>query len=174
MHLECCMLTYLSVYLCLANNYLIIHQFKGLLYTLEPLRFYFYLKSKTGRWVVNPTKYWVTRKSRYGGHIRSTQTTATDPTPEPEMVQEDKCNYIYAAIMETSQIYTELTCRFPTTSLSGNKYILILYDYDRNSVLSVPMKNRGDKEIVRGFDLLIQSLIIRGLRPSLRRLENEA
>jgi hypothetical protein len=76
--------------------------------------------------------------------------------------------------METNQIYTDLTCIFPTTSLSGNKYILILYDYDSNIVLSATMKNRGDKEMVRAFDLLIQSLIIRGLKPSLQRLDNEA
>jgi hypothetical protein len=76
--------------------------------------------------------------------------------------------------METYQIYTELTGRFPTTSLSGNKYILILYDYDSNSVLSAPMKNRGDKEMVSAFDLLIQSLVIHGLRPSLPLLDNEA
>jgi hypothetical protein len=36
------------------------------------------------------------------------------------------------------------------------------------------MKNRGDKEMIRAFDLLIQSLIIRGLRPSLQRLDNTA
>jgi hypothetical protein len=36
------------------------------------------------------------------------------------------------------------------------------------------MKNRGDKDMVRAFELLIQSLIVRGLKPSLRRLENEA
>jgi hypothetical protein len=36
------------------------------------------------------------------------------------------------------------------------------------------MKNRGDKEMVRAFDLLIQSLIICGLIPSLQRLDNEA
>jgi hypothetical protein len=75
------------------------------------------------------------------------------------MVQEDKCNFIYAAITETIQIYKDLKGRFPTTSLSGNKYILILYDYDSNSVLSAPVKNRGDKEMVRTFDLLIQSLL---------------
>jgi hypothetical protein len=73
-----------------------------------------------------------------------------------------------------SQIYTDLTGIFPTTSISGNRYILILYDYDSNSVLSAPMKNRGAKGMVRAFDLLIQSLIIRGLRPSLQRLDNEA
>jgi hypothetical protein len=59
-------------------------------------------------------------------------------------------------------------------SLSGNKYILILYDYDSNSVLSAPIKNRGDKEMVRSFDFLIQSLIARGLKPHLQRLDDEA
>jgi hypothetical protein len=50
--------------------------------------------------------------------------------------------------------------------------MLILYDYDSNSILSVPMKNRGDKEMVRAFDLLIQFLILRGLKPLLQRLDN--
>jgi hypothetical protein len=97
-----------------------------------------------------------------------------EPTPESDMVREEKCNFIYAVIMETNQIYTYITSRFPTTALSGNKYILILYDYDSNIVLSAPMKNRGDKDMVRTFDLLIRSLITRGLKPSLQRLDNEA
>jgi hypothetical protein len=81
---------------------------------------------------------------------------------------------MYTAIMETNQIYTYLTGRFTTTSLSGKKYILILYDYDSNSAPSTPMKNRGYKDMVRAFDLLMQSLIIRGLKPSLQRLDNDA
>jgi hypothetical protein len=95
------------------------------------------------------------------------------PAPELDMVQEEKCNYIYAAVMEANQIYTYITGRFPTTSLSGNKYILILYDHYINIVLSAPMKNRGDKYMVRAFDLLIQSINIRGLKPHLQRLYNE-
>jgi hypothetical protein len=106
-------------------------------------------------------------------HIRSTQTAVAEPDTEPEMVQEENCSFIYAAIMETIQIYTYLTGIFPTTYLSGNNYIFILYDYDSNIVLSAPIKNRGDKEMVRAFDLLIQSLIIRGLKPSLQRLDTE-
>jgi hypothetical protein len=86
--------------------------------------------------------------NQIGENIRSTQPAVVEPTPESDMVQEDKCNFIYAAIMETNQIYIDLTGRFPTTYLSGNKYILILYDYDSNSVLSSPMKNRGDKDMV--------------------------
>jgi hypothetical protein len=106
-------------------------------------------------------------------NICSTQPAVKQPAPEPDMVQEEKCNYIYAAVMETNQIYTDLIGRFPTTSLSGNKYILILYDYDSNSVLSAPMKNRGDKDMVKNVDLLIQSFIILGLKPHLQRLDNE-
>jgi hypothetical protein len=36
------------------------------------------------------------------------------------------------------------------------------------------MKNRGDKEMVRAFDFIIQSIILRGLKPLLQRLDNEA
>jgi hypothetical protein len=32
-------------------------------------------------------------------HIRSTQPAVADPTPESELVQEDKCNFMYATIM---------------------------------------------------------------------------
>jgi hypothetical protein len=107
-------------------------------------------------------------------NIWSIKPAAGEPTPESELVQEDKYNLVYAAIMGTNQIYTDLTGRFPTTSLSGNKYILILYDYDSNSLLSAPMKNIGDKDMVHAFKLLIQSLIIRGFKPILKCLDNEA
>jgi hypothetical protein len=46
-------------------------------------------------------------------HIRSTQPAVVEPTPESELVQEDKCNFMYATIIETNQIYTYLTGRFP-------------------------------------------------------------
>jgi hypothetical protein len=131
--------------------------------------------------VENVRKYLPKSDAMVKGHInqirqniRSTQPSVVEPTPESDMVQEDKCKFIYAVIMETSQIYTDLTGRFPTTSISGKNYILIMYDYDSNSFLSAPMKNRGDKDMVRDFDLLVQSLIIHGLKPSLQRLENEA
>jgi hypothetical protein len=97
----------------------------------------------------------------------STQPKVTAPNPDPDMVQEDKCRYLYAATMETGQIYTDITGRFPTPSHSGNKYILVLYDYDSKSVLTAPMKNRGYREMFCAFDLLIQSLIMRGLCPLL-------
>jgi hypothetical protein len=109
--------------------------------------------------VTNVRKYLFKSDATAKGHmhkilqnIRYTQPVLEITAPEPDMIQEDKCHYIYAETLKTNQIYSDLTGRFPTTSLSGNKYILILYDYDSNSFLSAPMKNRGDKEMVRVFD----------------------
>jgi hypothetical protein len=73
-------------------------------------------------------------------NIRSTQPAVVEPTLESDMLHKEKCNFMYAAIMETNQIYTDLTGRITTTSLGGNKYILILCDYDSNIVLSAPIK----------------------------------
>jgi hypothetical protein len=38
-------------------------------------------------------------------NIRSTQPAMENTTPETDMIQEDKCHYIYAATLETNQIY---------------------------------------------------------------------
>jgi hypothetical protein len=83
--------------------------------------------------VENVRKYLPKSDATANGHMNhirqnicSTQQTVEQPSPETEMVKEDKCNYIYTAVMDTNQIYTYLTGIFPTTSLSGNKYILIL------------------------------------------------
>jgi hypothetical protein len=37
-------------------------------------------------------------------NIRSTQPAIAETNPESDMVQEDKCNFIYVTIMETNQI----------------------------------------------------------------------
>jgi hypothetical protein len=77
-------------------------------------------------------------------NIRSTQQAEVITEPDADIVQEDKCHYLYATTLETNQIYSDLTGRFPTTSLSGNKYILILYDYDSNSILSAPYEEQRE------------------------------
>jgi hypothetical protein len=71
-------------------------------------------------------------------NIKSTQPKVAAPEPEPDMVQEEKCRYVYITVMETGQIYTDLTGRFPTTSISGKKYILVLYEYNNNIFFPCP------------------------------------
>jgi hypothetical protein len=78
--------------------------------------------------VENVRKYLFKSDATAKGHmnqirqnIRSTQPAVEITAPETDMIQEDKCHYIYATTLETNQIYSDLTGIFPTTSLSGNK-----------------------------------------------------
>jgi hypothetical protein len=53
-----------------------------------------------------------------------------------------KTQFVYDATIDAGQIYTDQTGRFPVVSSKGNKYIMILYDYDSNAILAQPIKDR--------------------------------
>jgi len=113
-------------------------------------------------------------------NIHSTQPQASDLTRDNDNnpnsdVPNARTQHVYAAVMDlTGQIATDLTGRFPITSSRGNKYILILYDYDSNSILAEPRKNRSDTEHLRAYNKLHQYLVDRGFKPLLQKLDNEA
>jgi hypothetical protein len=92
--------------------------------------------------------------------------------------QAEPSHAIFAAIgladVHNGVIYTDLTGAFPVTSLEGNKYILILYDYNSNAILAAPMKNRSDVEALQAYEKLYTILRQRGLKPALNILDNEA
>jgi hypothetical protein len=118
-----------------------------------------------------------TRKNK-----RSTKTAspAEDLTalPSPPITDGKRTHLVYAAIINaptaTGQIYTDQTGRFPVVSRRGNKYIMVLYDYDSNSILVEPIKNRTDAEILHAFERHVTRLTAAGLKPRLQRLDNEA
>ena len=85
-----------------------------------------------------------------------------------------RTNFVYAAICERKEIFTDITGAFPVTSTKGNKYIFILYAYDQNAILSQPMKNRTKSEIKKAYQTKLNYLQSRGLHPWLQRLDNEA
>ena len=98
-------------------------------------------------------------------------------TPEEEkmkpMVQ--RTNTVFNKIIEHKrQIATDLTGKAPVTSNRGNKYLFVLYDYERNCILIHPMKSRSDSEFIRVFTDLHEHLLTRGLKPAYMRLENGA
>lgn len=105
-------------------------------------------------------------------------TDVNDVTPSPPISDGKRTHLIFAAIVnapsESGQIYTDQTGRFPTTSRSGNKYIMVLYDYDSNSILIEAMRNKTDNEMIRAYQLLHDRLVERGVKPRLQRLDNEA
>ena len=63
----------------------------------------------------------------------------------------------------------------PTTYLcSGANYIFVLYDYDSNTILVRPLRNRSAHKIQRVFTSVHAYLVARGLCPRLHTLDNEA
>jgi hypothetical protein len=92
----------------------------------------------------------------------------------PDLDHGIKTQFVYAATIYAGQIYTDQTGRFPVVSSKGNKYIMILYDYDSNAILAQPIKDRTAPELLKAFQVMEQELVARGLKPKLMKLDNEA
>jgi hypothetical protein len=67
--------------------------------------------------------------------------------------------FVYAATIDAGQIYTDHTGIFPVVSSKGNKYIMILYDYDNNAILAKPIKDRTAPELLKAFQFMEQELV---------------
>jgi hypothetical protein len=85
-----------------------------------------------------------------------------------------KINCIYDATINAGQIYTDQTRRFPVICSKGNKYIMVLYEYDGNAILEEPIKNRTAPKLLRAFQAMEKKLTERGLQPKLMKLDNDA
>ena len=71
-------------------------------------------------------------------------------------------------------IATDQTGRFPTISQRGNKYIMVLYNYDSNAILATGTKGRKGTELIESYEILYKRLVSAGIKPVLQRLDNEA
>jgi hypothetical protein len=104
--------------------------------------------------------------------IPSKSTVMTTPisSPEPPV----RTHFAYPKVIEiTGQIYSDQTGRFPVTSSKGNKYIMVVYDYDSAAILAEPIKNRSERELLRSYSKMHKHLTDRGLKPHLQKLDNE-
>lgn len=94
------------------------------------------------------------------------------PTSEPDNARTHQC---YAAVFEPAagQIHSDQTGKFVVASSIGNNYVLVVYDYDSNSILVEPMRSCTGPCILAAFQVLHARLVTAGLRPQLQRLDNE-
>jgi hypothetical protein len=108
-------------------------------------------------------------------HARTTQIkTKNAGIQESDIGHGIKTQFVYAATIDAGQIYTDQTGIFPVFSSKGNKYIMILYDYDSNAILAQPIKDSTAPELLKAFQIMEQELDARGLKPKLMKLDNEA
>merc|ERR1719148_127834 len=71
------------------------------------------------------------------------------------------------------KFYSDQTGRFPKTSFSGNKYIMVMVEVDSNVILVEPMKSKHDDEMQRAYKHLILRLKRAGVKPKKHVMDNE-
>jgi hypothetical protein len=81
---------------------------------------------------------------------------------------------VYAVVVDQGQLYTDLTGKFPVRSSKRNSYVMVCYIYDCNYVKVIPMKSRSTSEWVKAYDSVHQELKVKGFKPKLQTLDNEA
>jgi hypothetical protein len=107
-------------------------------------------------------------------NIRSTSKTPIADQQTPDTDLGTKTYLVYAVVVEQGQLYTYLTGKLPVRSSKGKSYVMVCYVYDCNYVKFIPMKSRSASEWVKSYDTIHQELTVKGFKPKLQTLDNEA
>jgi hypothetical protein len=106
--------------------------------------------------------------------IQATSSPLSQSHPETSPNENQRTHFIYpACITMTGNISTDQTGPFPTTSISGNRYVFVIYDYDSNLIYGIPIPSRTKTQLTKATSNIINLLKSRGLSPKLQRLDNE-
>jgi hypothetical protein len=105
---------------------------------------------------------------------RSTSKVPIEKQPTPDTDLGTKTHLVYAVVVDQGQLCTDLTGKFPVRSSKGNSNVMVCYVYDCNNIKVIPMKSRSASEWVKTYDTVHQELSVKGLKPELQTLENEA
>jgi hypothetical protein len=102
-------------------------------------------------------------------NIRSTSKEPIEKQQPPDTDLGTKTHLVYVG-----QLYTDLTGKFLVRSSKGSSYVMICYIYDCNYIKFVPMNSRSASEWVKAYDSIHQELTVKGFKPKLQTLDNEA
>ena len=102
----------------------------------------------------------------------------SEPDPDhdhlPQAKQSENTNLVFFKKVDLSgKIYTDQTGRFQVTSRKGNKYILVAYHYDSNTIHAEPLKTRLGLDLTDAYQKLHSLLTNIGMIPHLHILDNE-
>ena len=90
----------------------------------------------------------IPKSKDYKIYKKETEEEKPDISPSPKERNEDVFIEFLAADTNGT-VYTDLTGEFPVTSISGHKYVIVLYHYNSNGIIFRPMKNRRNIEAMR-------------------------
>ena len=132
--------------------------------------------------VSNVNKHFPESEETQKGHlnqqrqgVRSTQPKAVDfEEVDKSKTKDKKEKDVYIKVIEIKNtIYSDQTGKFPTTSRSGKKYIMVLVEIDSNAILVEPMNSKNDAEMQRAYLHLLQRLKRQGVQVKKHILDNE-
>ena len=130
----------------------------------------------------NAAKYYPETSETPKGHMNQTRKNvrSTKPKPTPLEVpnnttlQGKKVRDVFLKIYDVrNTVFSDQTGRFPTTSQSGNKYIMVMVEIDSNAILVEPLSSRKDQELTRAYRSLMLRLKRAGIIPKKHVLDNE-
>jgi hypothetical protein len=107
-------------------------------------------------------------------NIRSTSKAPIEKQQSPDTDVGAKTHIVYAVVVDQGQLYTNLTGKFPVRSSKGNSYVMVCYIYDCKYIKLFPMKSLSASEWVKAYDSIHQELTVKGFKPKLQTLDNEA
>jgi hypothetical protein len=107
-------------------------------------------------------------------NIHSTSKASTEKQQPLDTDLGTKIQLVYAVIVDQGQLYTDLTEKFRVRSSKGDSYVMVCYIYDCNYIKVFPMKSRSASEWVKAYDSIHQELSVKGFKPKLQTLDNEA
>jgi hypothetical protein len=107
-------------------------------------------------------------------NIRSTSNAPSEKQQSQDTYLGTKTHLVYAVIVDQGQLYTDLTGKLPVRSSKGNSYVMVCYIYDCNYVKVNPTRSRSASEWVKAYDIVHQELTVKGFKPKLQALDNEA
>jgi hypothetical protein len=95
------------------------------------------------------------------------------PSQEPQNL---RTHAVFVTIMTATDLrksYSDQTGKFPVQSSRGHNYVMILYEYDSNAILSKPIQNRTAGELTKAWTALHCKLQDNGYAPEIHILDNE-
>ena len=129
----------------------------------------------------NVKKYYPETVATAKGHmnqtrknVHSTKPKAPLETCDSSLLRGYKQRDIYTTTYDARDtIFSDQTGQFPTRSLSGNKYIMVMVDIDSSGILVEPTKSRKDAEMTRSYTALMLRLKRANIAPRKHVLDNE-
>ena len=71
-------------------------------------------------------------------------------------------------------VYNDLTGNFPFVSFDGSVCFLVVYHYEANAIMAVPIAGLDDKSIFNAYKKTFDELTAKGFKPKLNVMDNQA